>query len=129
MGPLRPDQQKSCTFCQKSQNEAKKLIEAPDKLTCICDECAFEPNRLELVTPKSENQRTAPSSLLSLVSNLFRGGLRSPPEEQRACSFCRKNTPWLDFYKSPLEIEVQVQICGECLDICRQLLTDEAKTL
>jgi ATP-dependent protease Clp ATPase subunit len=127
MGPLRSDQEKSCTFCQKSQNKAKKLIAAPDKLTYICDECTFDSNRLKLVTPKFENQRSSSTSLLSIVSNLFRGNLGSPSQGQLACSFCRKSMSWLDFYKSSLEIEIQAQICGECLDVCRQILTDEAK--
>lgn len=43
---VRLDQQLSCTFCQKTQQDAKKLIASPDKRTYICDECTLELGRL-----------------------------------------------------------------------------------
>ncbi len=99
---IRLDQQLKCIFCQKSQQGVKKLIASPDHHTYICDDCTVERGRLRL---GSDNALT--------VS--FR------------CSFCRKRQCFLGFYVSPLKGEIRAQICGECLDVCRQIIKDEAK--
>lgn|SRR5271154_2274155 len=104
MGLIGSSQQLSCTFCQKSQQDAKKLIASPDKQTYICDECAVQPDRLKLI---SENSETLTSPF--------------------ACSFCLKKQCLLGFYVSPLQTESRAQICRDCRDVCRRILRDEAK--
>jgi ATP-dependent protease Clp ATPase subunit len=53
---LRTDQQLNCTFCGKSQQDAKKLIASPDHLTYVCDECTLEPGRLKTGSDKPDSQ-------------------------------------------------------------------------
>jgi len=98
---IRLDQQLNCTFCQKSQQDAKKLIASSDHRAYICDECTAEPGRLKLI---SENA----------VTMSF------------ACSFCSKQQCFLS-YAPPRESETRARICGDCLDVCRRILKDVAK--
>jgi ATP-dependent protease Clp ATPase subunit len=124
---FQPAQQLSCTFCEKSQRDAKKLIASPDKHTYICDQCTLEPNRLKPTSEKSGSQRIATSPSSSRVSRFFRSVWRLPSRNAFRCSFCRKKQRSLDLYASPVEREIQARICADCLAVCRQILADEAK--
>jgi hypothetical protein len=116
----------TCTFCKKSQQDANKLIASPDKHTYICDECTVELGRLKPVGCDPDKLISTPS-LLSRLSNLIRRSRSSSSQEQLRCSFCRNKKSTLGFYRSALRNEIHARICGECLEVCRQILKDEAK--
>jgi len=123
---IRTDQQLSCTYCGKSQQDAKKLIASPDHLTCICDECTLVPSRMKTGYDEPDSQQTVMASLSDRVVRFFRhtwDGLSS-----LRCSFCRKRASSLDLYVSSSEGGAHAQICKDCSVVCRQILADEAKT-
>src|ERR1700722_1767316 len=119
---VRTDQQLDCTFCGKSQQEAKRLIASQDHLTHICDECTLEPSRLKTSSDEPNAQQTVTESLSDRVVRLFRhsrGGLSS---KRLRCSFCRKRASPLDLYVPSSEGGANAQICEDCLVVCRQIV-------
>lgn len=89
----------TCTFCRRPQSEVAKLIAGPKVF--ICDACvaAAERSMAGSSTP----------------------GLALAGEGSRAkCSFCSKGRT----YERPLLTGPAGHICGQCLTICRQILTD-----
>ncbi len=125
---IRTDQQLNCAFCRKSQQDAKTLIASPDHLTYICDECTLEHSRLKTGSEKPDSQHTVTASLSGRVVRFFRHGRGDTSSKRFRCSFCRKRASSLDLYVSSSEGGAQAQICNDCLVVCRQILTDEAKT-
>ena len=87
MRQIRTGEQKSCTFCKKSQQAARWLIECPDKGTYISDECTVEPSRLKLPADEREAQLDDSPSLSSRVRIFLEEHLGS---KRLRCSFCRK---------------------------------------
>jgi hypothetical protein len=69
---IRTDQQLNCTFCEKSQQDAKMLIASPDHLTFICDECTLEPSRLTTGSDEPDTQQTVTASLSDRVVRFLR---------------------------------------------------------
>jgi len=125
----RTDQQLRCTFCGKSQQDAKKLIASPDHLAYICDECTLEPSRLKTGSDESDDsQQTGTASLSDRVVRFFRHSWDGLSSKRLRCSFCRKRASSLDSYVSSSEGRAHAQICKNCLVVCRQILRDEAKT-
>jgi len=96
----------SCTFCKRPQAELARLIAGPK--VYICDGC-IEAAELSL------NGDCAP--------------VRHPAfsvagERSRArCSFCGKGRT----AERPLLARPEGSICGECLGVCRQILTDSPR--
>jgi hypothetical protein len=125
---VRTDQQLNCTFCGKSQQEAKTLIASPDHLTHICDECTLELSRLKTRSDEPDTQQTVAESLSDRVVRLFRHSWDGLSSKRLRCSFCRKRASSLDLYVFSSEGGAHAQICKDCLVVCRQILTDEAKT-
>jgi hypothetical protein len=116
--------EKSCTFCGKSQQVARSLVESPDHRTYICDECVVEPSRLKLTAEEHENRKdaSAPSPFR------FRRFLQEHSEpKQLRCAFCQKRVGSRDSHVPATHPVHQVQICSDCLAVCRQILTDEAQ--
>ena len=128
MRSIRTDQQLRCTFCGKSQQDAKKLIASPDHLAYICDECTLEPSRLKTGSDEPDSQQTGTASLSDRVVRFFRHSWDGLSSKRLRCSFCRKGASSLDLYVSSSEGGAHAQICKDCLVVCRQILTDEAKT-
>ncbi len=116
--------EKSCTFCKKSQQLARCLIESPDQCTYICDECVVEPERLKLAAEEQENQKDASVLLPSRFSRFLQEHL--DPKQLR-CSFCQKRIRSRDLHVPATHPGTQVQICSECLVVCRQILRDETQ--
>lgn len=125
---VRTDKQLNCTFCGKSQQDAKTLIASPDHLTHICDECTLEPSRLKTGSDEPDTQQTVKASLSDRVVKFFRHSWDGLSSKRLRCSFCRKRANSLDLYVSSSEGRTHAQICKDCLIVCRQILTDEAKT-
>ena len=111
-------QQLSCTFCGKPQNKVRKLIAGPGVF--ICGGCVTLARHViaDAVTVTTE-----------------RGPIHVVPEQQpRArCNFCGKQRdqvagqaaiPILATGKAPAGHAV---ICDECLNLCDEIITDEAK--
>lgn len=128
MSVVRSGQQQGCTFCQKSQYDAKWLIASPDKLTYICDECTFEPNRLETVAHEPVGQKLNISPRPSRVFRFLWHGWLGLSRQGSRCSFCKKKVRSPNVFRSSTERETQAQICRDCLDVCRQILKQETKT-
>ena len=93
----------TCTFCKRSQDRVSKLIAGPKVF--ICDQCVA-------MAEKSITVRAAPVSS---------GSLSLAEEGSKArCSFCRKGRA----ADRPLLTGSAGNICGECLEVCRQILID-----
>jgi ATP-dependent protease Clp ATPase subunit len=123
---IRTDRQLRCTFCGKSQQDAKKLIASPDHLTYICDECTLEPSRLKTGSNESDRLQPGTASLSDRVVRFFQNRWDGPSSKRLRCSFCRKRASPLDSYVPSSEGGAHAQICKDCLVVCRQILTDEA---
>jgi hypothetical protein len=95
----------SCAFCGASQGNVSKLIAGPG--VAICDGCA----RLALdVLVEGESE----SGALALV-----GG---DPRDRFRCSFCGKRSRRVGRLVTG---SGGVHICGECLDLCNEILREE----
>jgi ClpX C4-type zinc finger len=124
MGIFRVGQQLNCTFCQKSQSDAKVLIASPDKLAYICEECVLQPSRLKNICQESVGDRPSNSSPSGIFGFFRRGQTRGALK----CSFCFKKVGLPDLYRSAFAGKTQAQICKDCLEVCRQILQQEGKT-
>jgi hypothetical protein len=115
----RLGQQLNCSFCRKPQGDVKMLIASADRAQYICNECTFEPTRLKVISSEPVIQPSGSSSTPSKVFGFLWGGRR----RQLSCSFCQKRITSSVLYRSSSDDASQAQICGDCLDICRQILT------
>ena len=123
------NQQLNCTFCLKSRQDAKTLIASPDHLTYICDECTLEPSRLRTGSDEPDSQQPVKASLSDRVVRFFRHSWDGLSLKRLRCSFCRKRASSLDLCVSSSGRGAHAQICKDCLVVCRQILTGEAKAL
>jgi hypothetical protein len=103
------------------------LIASPDHLTYTCDECTLEPSRLKTGSDEPDSQQTGTASLSDRVVRFFRHSWDGLASKRLRCSSCRKRASSLDLYVSASEGRAHAQICKDCLVVCRQILTDEAK--
>ena len=90
-----------CTFCERPPSEVAKLIAGPN--VYICDACVAVAQ--SVVTERSRQGAIAP--VRSLTAR---------------CSFCGR----LRSRSRPLAGAAAAAVCGECLQLCRQILTDRA---
>jgi hypothetical protein len=95
----------SCAFCGATQEGAGKLIAGPG--VAICDGCARD--ALDLLV-EGEGQA---GGRLSLV-----GG---DPQDRARCSFCGKRSRRVGRLVAG---SGGVHICGECLDLCTEILRE-----
>ena len=92
-----------CTFCKLPQSQVAKLIAGPK--VYICDLCVA-------IAEKSMTGSHIPA---------LQGSLAFAKEGSRArCSFCKKGRTT----DRPLLTGSAGNICGECLNVCRQILID-----
>jgi len=94
-----------CTFCARPQTQVARLIAGPK--IYICDACVA-------VAERGMAGDSASTSHTSL--SLAGEGARA------RCSFCGKRRA----ADRPLLTGPAGNICGECLHVCRQILTDSA---
>jgi hypothetical protein len=104
-----------CTFCGKEQKQVRKLIAGPG--VYICDNC------------------------IALAGDLLRSGqaaatafgeMRAAPQYAThiQCSFCGKHRGQVDGMAVMPEVTVDrtsanAAICGECLDLCDEIMAEE----
>ena len=93
----------NCTFCGRPPREVAKLIAGPK--VYICDACVA-------LAEKSRTGSPSPATRGSWVP--AKAGAKA------RCSFCRKRRTT----DRTLLTRQAGSICGECLDVCRQILTD-----
>jgi hypothetical protein len=94
-----------CTFCRRPQGEVAKLIAGPK--VYICDICVA----------------TAEQSMTPSPAPALPGSLAPAKEGSKArCSFCRKGRT----ADRSLFTGSAGNLCGECLSVCRQILTDSS---
>jgi len=116
--------EKSCTFCGKSQQVVRSLIASPDHRTYICDECVVEPSRLKLAAEGREDRNDAAAPPPFRFRKFLQEHLG--PKQLR-CSFCKNGLRSTDSHVPATHPVHQVQICSDCLVVCRQILKDEAQ--
>ena len=95
-----------CTFCERPPSEVGKLIAGPN--VYICDACV---GRAERDTGGRSRARSG-------------GGFFVPAKEgtRGRCAFCGKRRA----RQRPLLTGPNANICGECMQLCRQILSDRA---
>lgn len=105
----------ACSFC--GNRSPRKLIAGPHIF--ICDECVA---RAIEIAPKGHTVAQPTDGLIRVPSpslwQLFRQQRRVPP----TCSFCGKLGPALVNPPSPLGMNAL--ICGECRELCRQIIIE-----
>jgi hypothetical protein len=111
--------EKSCTFCGKSQQIARSLIASADHRTYICDECVVEPSRLKLAAEGREDRKDASAPPPFRLRKFLQEHLG--PKQLR-CSFCQKGFHSRDSDIPATHPVHPVQICSDCLVVCRQIL-------
>lgn len=95
-----------CTFCRRPKSEVAKLIAGPK--VYICDICVA----------------TAEQSMTPGPTPALPGSLARAKEGSKArCAFCRKGRT----ADRALLTGSAGNICGECLSLCRQILTDSSE--
>jgi hypothetical protein len=111
----RPRGPGPCSFCGRSHEECAKLIAGPGLF--ICDRCVAQANRLR--TGAAVEDRVEAPMLLE-----------APGSEVR-CSFCGKEARQVEHLvaggaaAAPGAISgPAVRVCGECLDLCLEILTE-----
>jgi len=92
-----------CTFCGRPPSEVPKLIAGPN--VYICDACVGLAEQVVSGVPR------APSLFF-----LSRGGARS------ACSFCGERRD----QGRPVVTRHEANVCGDCLRLCREILSERA---
>jgi hypothetical protein len=105
----------SCTFCDKTQNQVRKLIAGPG--VYICDGC------IALAASVIRSGHTARTVL---------GAIDAVPGEQTGvqCSFCGKDRRQVDRVAVMPEVTVErtsasPAICAECLALCSEIIIEE----
>jgi hypothetical protein len=88
----------ACSFCGRTQHEAGKLIAGPGVM--ICDSC------VAIAGPVTRTRTADPPFVVG-------------PESQ--CSFCTK-WPRPDL---AIATNQSFSICGECLDLCDEIINEE----
>jgi len=97
----------ACSFCGMGKDQGRRLVAGPG--VAVCDRCVG--SALEVVVDGACREPG-----LRLVD----GGGR---EQAWACSFCRKP---LRRVGRLVRGRGGIHVCGECLDLCTEILRDEA---
>lgn len=92
----------TCTFCERSQDDVARLIAGPKVF--ICDACVAAAEQA-----MSGSLPAATAAVLVLAGE----------NAKVRCSFCGKQRT----AERPL-VKGRGNVCGECLDACRQILID-----
>lgn len=94
---LLGDRRLTCSFCGRNQSELRKLICGPDGIAICCDCVGPVTTVVRHGTPAAD---TAPA--------------------EEACSFCEKQP-------GPVATHAGTSICAECLDLCHEILAEDAR--
>jgi len=96
-----------CSFCGKSQDQVQRLIAGPGGVY-VCDEC------IGLFRVQDDQERAEHDTVLSTKES-------SPALK---CSFCGKKR---EKVQRLVTGPGQVSICGECIDLCVEIIEEEVK--
>jgi hypothetical protein len=118
----RPTHQRRCTFCDKSESDAKVLIASTDKRSHICEECVLKPARLTAVSPQPTDE---PAPISPGIFWVFR---RTHSGPKLKCSFCNQKVKLPDAHRSAVHAGIQAQICISCLAASREILHQDGWT-
>ena len=97
----------TCSFCHRSQKEVGKLIAGT--AVYICDRCVALASDAARTEQEPEDQS---AHMISIPR----------ASEEHSCSFCGKNGAQVDSLVSAQTGEI---ICNECLELCREIMTEE----
>lgn len=110
-----------CSFCGKGA--PNKLIAGPKIF--ICDECVEKSVEIACDGP-SFSQPTAGltqvSSSQSIFSLLFHGMKRLTRDPPPRCEFCGRTQA--DLVQPPSPLGRRALICGECRQLCQQIISE-----
>ena len=104
-----------CSFCGRPQADVQKLIAGPAR-RYICDEC------VALAVEAIASQQGAVNSHTEVVLH---------HDLKKTCSFCGKKARQVDhlvvapFHDEERAAPDTVQICNECVELCREILGEE----
>jgi hypothetical protein len=90
-----------CTFCGRPPGEVEKLIAGPN--VYICDACVARAEK-------------------TVAAGTDRGPVVLSKSLTARCAFCHKRKS----AARPLIVQPTANICGDCLQLCRQILDDRA---
>ncbi|MGI8808159.1 MAG: sigma-70 family RNA polymerase sigma factor [Acidimicrobiales bacterium] len=99
----------TCTFCRLAQGNGRKLIAGPG--VYICDLCIVLSDEVLRVGEQRANDRIQVVPVGSI-------------EAETKCSFCGKKRA----HVGGLASGSAVQICNECVDLCKEILDEERGT-
>jgi hypothetical protein len=97
----------SCSFCGKHQKQVKKLIAGPHAY--ICDDCI---DRVHSVLGPAGKTAGSPITSIHQVS---------VEAHDTRCSFCAKGRHQVEVMAAAGD----ARICGECLALCDEIISDE----
>ena len=107
-----------CSFCNKDQNDVRKLIAGP--AVYVCDKCVALASAMFAGAAAADQlwatQRTA-------AEDRSKGGATRKKASGESCSFCGK---------APAQVDGMAdggpfRICAECIDLCNQIIEEERK--
>jgi ATP-dependent protease Clp ATPase subunit len=115
----------ACSFCGKPQSQIK-LIAGPRIQICAecvgrCVEIASEGNARVQSTPGLTRVPNPPDAyrLRSLL------GLGAKRRSEPTCQFCGKAEP--DLVQPPSPLGAHALICGQCLDLCQDVIRERLR--
>jgi hypothetical protein len=111
----------ACSFCGKSQKEARKLIAGPG-LVAICDTCATKAGQV-LATGQVG---ATPLSAIKPLAKPATADVPGDPAAATKCSFCGKGRYQVDgIAMAAGTATASVCICAECLALCHEIINDD----
>jgi ClpX C4-type zinc finger len=99
----------ACSFCGREQSQVKRLIAGPG--VYICHDCAA-------LGSAADRARAPVSDVRTSLAPLLEG----------RCAFCSKQPGDLHDDLGLVAAETGAAICGDCLDLCEEILTAEGAT-
>jgi len=96
----------NCSFCGKNRDQVQRIIAGPGGVY-ICDEC------VDLISKENAGQQKETNAIAKT------GGAAVT----NRCCFCGKKQQQVLYVHTS---RAGVNICSECIDLCREIISDEA---
>jgi ClpX C4-type zinc finger len=111
----------ACSFCGKSQKEARKLIAGPG-LVAICDACATKAGQVLAAGQVA----ATPLSAIKPAPLPAKADVPGDPAAVTKCSFCGKDRYQVDgIAMAAGTTTASVCICTECVALCHEIINDD----